>query len=318
MRKLETETLAKITVAFSGLAWGLFWLPIRALEQAGMSAFWSLMVFYLVPGVIVLPLFGYRWGRMVAGGRGLALIGFVTALPLVLYSVAVLNTDVIRAMMLFYLTPVWSTLLERAVFKQPIGWARWLAIAIAFVGMMVIFRADTGWPAPENIGDWAALAAGFGWSVSSVLLRLDRRHLAIDMFTQNFLWSALLMILAGLVLRATDAPAPGLVVGQLWWLAPTIVLVVMSGVYASMWGAPKLSPGLVGLLCMTEISAGAITAAIWAGESFGGREILGIALISLAGVFDSLLGLFGLPANQPGDDKVAGQFAGHDEGDKNG
>ena len=63
----------------------------------------------------------------------------------------------------------------------------------------------------------------------------------------------------------------------------------MSGVYASMWGAPKLSPGLVGLLYMTEISAGAVTAAIWAGEAFGAREILGLALISLAGVLDVVI-----------------------------
>jgi drug/metabolite transporter (DMT)-like permease len=63
---------------------------------------------------------------------------------------------------------------------------------------------------------------------------------------------------------------------------------VMSGVYASMWGTPKLNPGLVGLLFMTEISVGAITAALWSGDPFGRREAIGIILISGAGMMESL------------------------------
>src|SRR5438034_655335 len=129
------------------------------------------------------------------GGVGLIVIGLATAVPLVLYSLAVLNTNVIRAMMLFYLSPVWSTLLERVVMKQPITALRWTGIAIAFAGMLVIFHGESWLPFPQNGGDWAALAAGFGWSVSTVLLRLGQRHRAVDLMVQNFLWSALAMIL---------------------------------------------------------------------------------------------------------------------------
>ncbi len=53
-----------------------------------------------------------------------------------------------------------------------------------------------------------------------------------------------------------------------------------------------LSPGIVGILFMTEISVGSVTAALWAGEPFGGREIAGILLISSAGVAESLPALF--------------------------
>jgi len=72
------------------------------------------------------------------------------------------------------------------------------------------------------------------------------------------------------------------------WLVPVIVVVVMSGVYASMWGAPKLNPGIVGLLFMTEISVGAITAALWSGDPCGWREVIGIVLITAAGVIESV------------------------------
>ena len=39
---------------------------------------------------------------------------------------------------------------------------------------------------------------------------------------------------------------------------------------------------------MTEISVATVTAAIWAGEPFGLREIVGVVLISSAGLAESL------------------------------
>ena len=39
---------------------------------------------------------------------------------------------------------------------------------------------------------------------------------------------------------------------------------------------------------MTELSDGGITAAIWAGEPLGTRELAGIALIMLAGMVEFL------------------------------
>jgi drug/metabolite transporter (DMT)-like permease len=71
-----------------------------------------------------------------------------------------------------------------------------------------------------------------------------------------------------------------------------MLVIVVSGVYATMWGAPKLNPAVVGLLFMTEISVGAVTAAIWAGEPFGFREIVGVVLISAAGVTESIWDLW--------------------------
>jgi drug/metabolite transporter (DMT)-like permease len=86
----------------------------------------------------------------------------------------------------------------------------------------------------------------------------------------------------------TTSPPVVVYLAQLPWLVPTVLAVVMTGVYASMWGTPKLNPGLVGLLFMTEISVGAITAALWSGDPFGWREVIGIILISGAGVLESL------------------------------
>jgi drug/metabolite transporter (DMT)-like permease len=43
---------------------------------------------------------------------------------------------------------------------------------------------------------------------------------------------------------------------------------------------------------MTEISAAAISSALWSGEPFGIREILGITLITVAAVLESVRDLW--------------------------
>ena len=70
------------------------------------------------------------------------------------------------------------------------------------------------------------------------------------------------------------------------WLVPFIAIAVIPGAFASLWGPKYVSPGLAGLLMMTEIIFGSITAALFADEPFGTREIFGIILISSASLFE--------------------------------
>jgi drug/metabolite transporter (DMT)-like permease len=217
----------------------------------------------------------------------------ITATSLVLYADALIYTEVIRAMLLYYLTPVWSTLLARIYLKEPITLSRWVAIALGFSGILVIFGVDTGVPWPRNTGDWMGLASGMFWAVAAVRMRSDKVNHAIEFTTVQFGWGTLLAIGIALLPLVGAGPAPELerVAGVLPWLL-MVLLVVVPGTFAAMWGTPLLSPGVVALLFMTEISVGTVTAALWAGEPFGAREIVGILLISGAGLAESLLAPF--------------------------
>ena len=101
------------------------------------------------------------------------------------------------------------------------------------------------------------------------------------------MWTGLLLLPFLLFVDMGTAPAPGLVAAQFWWLLPFVIFVAMAGVYASMWAIPLLAPAVVGVIYMTEISAGAISSAFLSGEPFGLREILGIALITAAAILES-------------------------------
>jgi drug/metabolite transporter (DMT)-like permease len=288
---MRTETLAKLACAYSGLVWGLFWIPLRTLDQQGIEGLWAAFVFYIAPVLLTLPLMVWRWRKIVEGGVSLQVTGLAAALGLVFYSIAVLNTEVVRAMLLYYLTPVWSTILARIMLGEAITPVRWLAMAVALLGMLIIFGIDVGLPLPRNLGDWLALASGVVWAWAAVRLRTEKNS-AIEITHVNFLWSLLIASVFLLIWREGPAPDWSSAIPALPWWMILMLLAIITGPFTSLWGAKHLNPGLVGLLFMTEISVGAATAALWAGEPFGWREIVGIVLITSAGALESVWDLW--------------------------
>jgi drug/metabolite transporter (DMT)-like permease len=294
LKSWSLETRAKIACAYSGLVWGLFWIPLRQLQQAGIGDEWASFVFYSIPLFFALVLLPFRLDHVRDGGFEMQLKGLLPALSLVIYSVAFFHTTVVRAMLLFYLTPIWSALLARWILGEPITSIRWFSMALGFAGMGILLGGADGMPLPSNVGDWLAFASGIGWALAAVVLRGGRKYHALDLCIVDFIWAAVIALAFLLLFLDSAGPRPELsiVATMLPWLVPTVMAVVFTGVYASMWGVPLLNPALVGLLFMTEISVGAVTAALWSGEPFGAREVAGVLLISAAGAAESLWDLW--------------------------
>ena len=213
-------------------------------------------------------------------------IGIVTGCSLVLYANAMLYTEVVRGVLMYYLTPIWSLLLARIVLGEAITSSRVAAIVLGMAGLLAILGVDQGTLLPRNIGDWMGLTAGLGWAVTAVLLRQDDGSHAHEFSTLYFFYGTIAAIALALSPIAGDIEIPD--IDAVWQVLPWFVVVapvlLIPGIYSAFWGAPHLNPGVVGLLFMTEISVATVTAALWANEPFGSREVIGVVLISLAGL----------------------------------
>ena len=282
---LSLKAKASLACAYSGVAWGLFWIPLRGMDSAGVTDAWATVMFYGVPLLLFSPWILVNWRRILNCGWQMQFIGIATGVALAFYSAALLYTEVVRALVIYYTTPVWSLLLARIVLGEKITMARVLAIAFGLTGMLVMFGIDTGFPWPKNIGDWMALIGAMGWAVAAVLLRKDDGTRSMEICSVYFVYGVIAAVLLALSPMAGDLEIPSwsTFVGVLPWSIP-IAIIVIPGAYAAFWGAPHLNPGVVGLLFMTELSVGGITAAIWANEPLGVRELTGIGLITLAGI----------------------------------
>jgi len=236
-----------------------------------------------------------RWRKILRAGWPLQWIAIPAALALVLYSNAFLYTDVIRAILLYYLTPIWSAVLARMWLKEPITRGRIVGILLGILGLFVILNADQGMPVPTNAGDWMGLISGLFWALAANVMRRESAQNTFDVLVTWFFWAVVFGVVLALlpILDRPEIPEVGQVVGVLPWFIPVVLLLIIPGFYAIAWGVPFLNPGTVGILFMTEISVGAISAALLTDESFGIRELLGVGLITLAGLTEAFAVMFG-------------------------
>ena len=285
------EFKAKLACLYAGAVWGLFWIPLRALEEAGINGLWITVVYFLIPTICLIPVVILRWQHVKEGGVSLQLTTMLSGGALLLYSTSIVYTDVVRAILLFYLTPIWATILARIFLDDLITPRRVIAMVLAILGMLTIFGLGARFPIPQNIGDWLGIGSGFLWAVAMVRIRKSESHSAIELTAGFFQWSLIFSSGAAFLLAPSQMPDIEQILPALPLLLIFTALLVLPGTYASLLGPKYLSPGIVGLLFMTEIIVGAISVALLAGEPFGIRELIGVLLIAGASMLEPLLAL---------------------------
>lgn len=284
----EGNSRAVLSGLFAGLCWGIFWLPLRMLEQAGLDAPWAMVVFMLLPALMSLPV---MWVLRADYGRGLRplLGGVLAGVAFALYAAGLLYTEVVRAVLLFYMTPIWGFLLGWIFLGDRMTWYRWLSIGVGLLGLVVIFADDTGLPLPRNAGDWCGLVSGMFWAVGCTLILTERRvHILTHAVNFLMVGAIVAVLVAGLATAQGIAAVPerAAVLTPMAWFVPVALILILPGSFATIYAPSRLNPGLVGLLFMTEIVVATVTAAMWAGERFGIQEVVGLPLILSAGLIE--------------------------------
>ena len=167
--KPPSEFTASGVIFLGASIWGLYWIPIRYLEAQDIDGAWAIALINGPAALIFLP-FAMLFLRKDSRGLGLAIrVGFVTGLGIGLYATSLVHTDVVRATLLFYLTPIWATLIGIYWMNERPTWQRWAAIALGIVGLLLLVSGNTG--RAVNIGDLLALASGIAWAIGASMIR---------------------------------------------------------------------------------------------------------------------------------------------------
>ena len=285
----RNDLLPSVAIAFGAALWGLYWIPVRGIEQAGVHIFWTGPVIFGASVVFFLPLVLLRLRDFAAHWHHTLVPGLLTGCAFALYIASINLTDVVRAILLFYMSPLWSTLLGILILKECLTTNRVLALLFAFCGLYVVLVVDNGLPIPRNTGDWFALLSGLCWSFASVRLFQDGARFLIEKVTM-FVFFALLMSLLLIIWQQGNLegmPQMDDLANGWHWIALVAVL-MLPITYLTIWPATVLSPGRVGMLLMVEVIVGVASAAMLTDEQFGLRELLGALLIISAGVVEVL------------------------------
>ena len=112
------DLLPSVVLALIGMSWGVFWLPMRLLDEIGLGGAWATLAVFATALVLLFPVIIARRRRLAAGGTSLLVTGMITGAAFALYATALVLTEVVYTILLFYLTPVWSTLLGRIMLGE--------------------------------------------------------------------------------------------------------------------------------------------------------------------------------------------------------
>lgn len=263
----------------SAILWGVWWIPIRWLNTQGVDGAWGSISMNVGAALAVLVWLAVRRIPLRLGARavaGAALVGVAVAT----YSIALTLSDVVRVILLFYLAPAWSKIIEWLFLGARWGWASSFTLAASVSGAFLVLGGEVSL-ANFGAGDVLAVLSGMAWAVGATLIFTGKPANAVALS----LATALSAIMVGLgfvwlgagSLFTGELTLPGVSGGA--GLGAVYVLPIL---VLTLWSAQRLTPAVISFLLTAEILSGVLSGVILLDEAFGPLQALGACLILLA------------------------------------
>jgi drug/metabolite transporter (DMT)-like permease len=256
--------------------WGLVWYPTRWLEGLGMQGAWLTLIGYATAALVFFP-----FARLSVAGLsrqapeifGLFLAAGWTNVAFVL---AVLEGEVVRVVLLFYLSPVWTVLLGRWLLHEHLTWRTLLMLGLGLGGALVMLWDPALGRVPLNRADLLAASAGFAFAINNVL---TRRITALGVRSKTqvaWLGVVAVSLLAIAVLSPAIPEAPAIA----WWAAVALGLFgFLLSTLAVTYGVTHMPVQRSAVIMLFELIVGAVSAWWLANELISLQEWLGGCLI---------------------------------------
>lgn len=277
---------AILLATFAALLWGLWWIPIRILAARGIDDLWGglLMSAALVPPLLLLILIRRRTPNL--GPKALFGAGFV-GMAVTSYSTAINLSDVVRVILLFYLAPAWSKLIETLFLGLPWRKTSNLALVLTLVGGFLVLGGELSL-ARINFGDLLALFSGMCWAIGAALIYANGPADAVKLTFGTALSATLVGLVAALFFSTAPSfeniaqASPAIALGGLIYVLPILLI--------TMWSAQILPPALLSFLLTAEILSGVFSGVLLLDETISALQILGAAAIVAAAMVELVFG----------------------------
>jgi len=278
--KQSHNILPVLALLLGATLWGVFWYPLRLLEQSGLAGLWATLLIYGAALMVGLPVILKRRYPIVRPWM-LLLLAYVSAWCNIAFILAIIEGNVVRVTLLFFLSPLWTVILGRLLLNEPLTRAARTTLLLALVGALVmLWDSEMGVPWPQGEADWLALSSGFAFALSNVLIR--KMH-DVEIWVKTvFTWggavslAAVWILLAGMPLPEVER---GVVLGAL--SVGAIGMVVMTLVV--LYGVTHMPAHRSAVILLFELVVGAVSAQLLTDEHVLLNEWIGGVLIVLAG-----------------------------------
>lgn len=242
--------------------WGLYWIPLREIEKFGLSSTWSVAFFNLCPLIVLVSYVIWNRKAQLQNLRAVAMIGLMTGIGLGFYASGLVVSSVIRATLLFYLTPIWSTIIGVIWLSEKLTTGRVAAIALGLAGLWLLLSGNADSPVPLNVGDVFALLSGVFWGFGAAWMKKSPEFpTAITAMFQFTVACATTSFMAIVYFGEAIPSAEAFILAfPISFGASTFVL--LPSLFVIFLTSRYLFPGRVGVLMMSEALVAIISASL--------------------------------------------------------
>ena len=284
------HTFAIFGLLFGACFWGVVWYPYRLMAAAGVSGVASSFYTYLMATILACVIFIKHWRGLFTLPKSIVWLGLVAGWTNLAYVLAVLDGQVMRVILLFYLSPLWTLILAHFWLKERTNKQGVLVIMIALLGASIMLydpTGNSGWlPIPRNQSDWLALSSGMGFALTNVITR-QSVHLSIQAKSFAVWLGVIAAALIFMPFLGKSFPAPSFFTANDWLVMSLIALVLLVGTLLVQYGVTQMSATRASVIFLFELVVAAIASYYLAHEVMTAYEWVGGALISLAAIFSA-------------------------------
>ncbi len=281
---------AAIASLLGGAAlWGIVWYPYRLLAQGGIDGAPATLLTYLVALLFVSVLRFSVWLELRRQPWLMLGIALAAGWSIVAYVVAILQAEVVRVLLLFYLAPVWTLPLARLFLRETTPPSGYVVLAVAVAGaMLMLWDGGSAVPLPGSLGEWLGLSAGVAFAFSNICVR--KAHSSGILAKSAAVWvgavgmAALVCTVQPDSLRALPQALPAQ-----WPLVVGIGAAVLVMSLMIQYGFTHLPSSQAMVILLFELIVAAAAAYWLAGETLSARDWIGGAMIIGAGLYSDRL-----------------------------
>lgn len=271
--------LPVVGLLFASTMWGLIWYPLRLLENNGLDGLWASALMYCGTLIVAIPVLLKGWREWLTHPWLFFFMAIATGWTNIAFILAVLDGNVVRVLLLFYLSPIWATLLGVFFLGERLSQRALGILGLAMVGAVVmLWHESLGFPAPRDTADWLALSSGVAFAITNVLIhKLDHSSIMVKTATG---WLGVLFLAFILIIFTEQKLSVSTEVIAGAWILGAVAMTMMN--VAVVYGVSNMPVHRSAIILLFEIVVGAISSILLTDEVIHLREWIGGGLVIFA------------------------------------
>jgi drug/metabolite transporter (DMT)-like permease len=259
--------------------WGVIWYPMRLLEAGGLIGIWLTLIMYGAALAVSLPYTAKSLPEFIRQPGWLALLMISAGWTNLAFVEAVLEGNILRVLLLFYLAPLWATLMGWLFLHERITRIAFASLAIAMGGaLLMLWNPVLGAPWPQGKADWMALTSGFAFAISIVITR-KLHDISIEAKVLS-VWAGVTILAIGMI-AFFSLPVPQASLSIFGGAVALGVLGILVMTLLVQYGVTHMPVHRSGVLALIELVAGAVSQQLLTDEVVTTRMWVGGGLIVL-------------------------------------